>query len=157
MLLSNRWWFQGKHIQCCFICLFFIKFAYLHLFSLCDSTDNQILYILMPESFVQYKILKHNIFVLLKFQILIWNKKERLPIKSRTSKTYPLLSNETKWPLFNVFLLDRFLANSNMSKYMSCFDFFFLSCHSKFHMNWTSFKRSLFLQDHFFFVPKVTS
>jgi hypothetical protein len=31
---------------------------------------------------------------------------------------------------------------------------FFLSCHRKFHVNWTSFKRSPVLQGHFFFVPK---
>ena len=34
---------------------------------------------------------------------------------------------------------------------------FFLSCHRKFHMNSTSFKRSNVLVDHFFFVPMVTS
>ena len=34
---------------------------------------------------------------------------------------------------------------------------FFLSCHRKFHMNWTSFKRSPVLKGHFFFVLKVTS
>ena len=34
---------------------------------------------------------------------------------------------------------------------------FVLSCRSQFHMNWTSFKRSPVLKDHFFFVPKVTS
>ena len=32
-----------------------------------------------------------------------------------------------------------------------------LSCHRKFHMNWTSFKRSPVLKDHISFVPKVTS
>jgi hypothetical protein len=35
--------------------------------------------------------------------------------------------------------------------------FFSVSCHRKFHMNWTSFKRSHVLQDHFFFVIEVTS
>jgi hypothetical protein len=34
---------------------------------------------------------------------------------------------------------------------------FFLSCHKKFHMNCTSFKRSLVKKDHLFFVPEVTS
>ena len=34
---------------------------------------------------------------------------------------------------------------------------FFLSCHRKFHINWTSFRRLLVLKDQFFFVPKVTS
>ena len=30
---------------------------------------------------------------------------------------------------------------------------FFLSCHRKFHMNWTSFKRSPVLKEHFFPYP----
>jgi hypothetical protein len=34
---------------------------------------------------------------------------------------------------------------------------FFLSCHGKVHMNWTSFKRSPVLKNHFCSVPKVTS
>jgi hypothetical protein len=34
---------------------------------------------------------------------------------------------------------------------------FFLFCHRKFHMNWTSFQRLPVLYSHFFFVPKVTS
>jgi hypothetical protein len=33
----------------------------------------------------------------------------------------------------------------------------FLSCHRKFHMNWTSFKRSPVLKGNLFFVSKVTS
>ena len=35
--------------------------------------------------------------------------------------------------------------------------YFFFTCHRKFHMNWTSFKRSPVVKDHIFFVPKVTS
>ena len=34
---------------------------------------------------------------------------------------------------------------------------FFLSCHRKFHMNLTSFKRSPFLQGRLFIVPRVIS
>jgi hypothetical protein len=32
----------------------------------------------------------------------------------------------------------------------------FLSCHTKFHINWTSLKRPPVLKDHLFFVPRVT-
>jgi hypothetical protein len=34
---------------------------------------------------------------------------------------------------------------------------FFLYCYGRFHMNWTSFKRSPVLNYHYSFVPKVTS
>ena len=35
--------------------------------------------------------------------------------------------------------------------------YFSCQCHWKFHMNWTSFKVSPVLKDHYFFVSKVTS
>jgi hypothetical protein len=73
--------------------------------------------------------------------------------------TFQMISNlctVTKW--FQIYTL---LPND--FKLIHCYQMisnlytFFLSCHRKFHMNLTSFKRTPVLNDHFIFFPKVTS
>ena len=81
-----------------------------------------------------YKVRYHTNAISLLENVPLYSKGFRINIQSNLPMWSPLLSSHLYWKVT-----------------------FLLSCHRKFHMNWTSFKRSPVLNDHFLFVSKVTS